>query len=128
MFFSLDYQSRLPIYEQLYQSVVKMAALESGIVQEHLPSVRNLAAQLGVNPNTVQKAYAMLERDGIIVTVPGKGAFLARENPAIKKLKEDSLADFRTLVQKMKDYGVPKEDCLSLLEEIYTEKGGEKND
>ena len=57
MVFILDQKSRYPIYEQLYQSVTRMAALGALEPEEQLPSVRALAQDLGVNPNTVQKAY-----------------------------------------------------------------------
>ena len=72
----LDYKSRQPIYEQLYNSFVKMAALDVMHKGEQLPSVRILAQSLGINPNTVQKAYQLLERDGVIYSVPGKGSFI----------------------------------------------------
>ncbi|WP_228724985.1 GntR family transcriptional regulator [Caproicibacter fermentans] len=73
--FVLDYKSRLPIYEQLYRSMTRMAAMGAMEPGEALPSVRALAQELGVNPNTVQKAYQMLERDGIIFFGAGKGFF-----------------------------------------------------
>ncbi len=69
MVFTLDYKSRLPIYEQLYRSIRRMAAVGAVDRREPLPSVRALAQELGVNPNTVQKAYRMLERDGIILSL-----------------------------------------------------------
>ena len=60
MLFSLDYRSRLPIYEQLYQNITRKAALGALAKNEQIPSVRALAQELGVNPNTVQKAYQLL--------------------------------------------------------------------
>ena len=62
----LDYKSRLPIYEQLYHGIIRLAALGAMGAGDPLPSVRALAQELGVNPNTVQKAYQLLERDGVI--------------------------------------------------------------
>ena len=75
--FTLDYKSRKPLYDQLCESVERMAAC--GVLTQgcRLPSVRVLAEELAINPNTVQKAYRMLERNGIIQTVPGKGSFAA---------------------------------------------------
>lgn len=73
--FTLDYQSRLPIYEQLYKSIIKMASLGVMEPNEKLPSVRVLGQQLGVNPNTVQKAYQMLERDSNYLFHTGKRIF-----------------------------------------------------
>ena len=80
--FVLDYKSRLPIYEQLYHSITRLAALGGLEKNEQLPSVRALAQELGVNPNTVQKAYHMLEHDGVIVSIPGKGSFISEDASA----------------------------------------------
>ena len=67
---------------------------------EQLPSVRSLAQELGVNPNTVQKAYQLLERDGLIVSAPGKGSFLADQGG---KLNEKRLKARETLKQAVTD-------------------------
>lgn len=84
--FTLDYRSRAPIYEQLYNNISRLAALGALAADEQLPSVRSLAQELGVNPNTVQKAYQMLEHDGIIYSLPGKGSFIASDlTPLLQK-------------------------------------------
>lgn len=72
----IDYKSGLPIYDQIYRGIVKMAAAGAFGGDGQLPSVRSVAQELGVNPNTVQKAYGLLERDGVICSLPGKGSFL----------------------------------------------------
>ena len=73
----LDYRDTRPIYSQIIDSVKDQIA--AGILQagERLPSVRELAAQLAINPNTIQRSYRALESDGWIVTVPGKGCFVS---------------------------------------------------
>ena len=73
----LDYRDPRPIYSQIIDSVKDQIA--AGILQagERLPSVRELAAQLAINPNTIQRSYRALESDGWIVTVPGKGCFVS---------------------------------------------------
>lgn len=75
--FELDVRSRKPIYEQLTDKVKEM--ILHGILQtnEQLPSVRTLSQQLTVNPNTIQKAYRELEREGYIYSLQGKGSFVA---------------------------------------------------
>ena len=75
--FELDVHSRKPIYEQLTGKVKEM--IMHGILQadEQLPSVRTLSAQLTVNPNTIQKAYRELEREGYIYSLQGKGSFVS---------------------------------------------------
>ena len=91
----LDYKSRQPIYEQLYNSFAKMAALHVMHGGEQLPSVRALAQSLGINPNTVQKAYQLLERDGIIYSIPGKGSFIG-ETTRLRKERKKAGSSGRT--------------------------------
>ena len=86
----LDYQDRRPIYEQIvagYKTLILSGALEPG---EQMPSVRNLAMELSTNPNTVQKAYAELERQKYIYTVKGRGNYISEDNSLLKgeQLKE----------------------------------------
>ena len=74
---SLDLQSRQPIYEQLVRGLSELVSLGALAPDEQLPSVRSLARDLGVNPNTVQKAYQELERSGVIYSVAGRGSFVS---------------------------------------------------
>ncbi len=121
---SLDYQSRLPIYEQLYRSITRMAALGAMGKGEALPSVRALAEELGVNPNTVQKAYGMLERDGIVRTVPGKGSFLAEGTSALARQRELAGRKLRAAVLAAEECGIPREEILSQVGKILSEREG----
>jgi GntR family transcriptional regulator len=121
--FELNFQSRLPIYEQLYRSVARMAAL--GVLEkgDPLPSVRALAQKLGVNPNTVQKAYAILERDGLINTVPGKGSFLSGDLSALEKRRELAAGKLRDAAEAALECGMTKEEILSAAADVC-DKGG----
>jgi GntR family transcriptional regulator len=96
--FSIDFQSRVPIYEQIVSQVERF--IVTGILKENeqLPSVRQIAFDLGINPNTIQRAYTELERRGIIVSVVGKGSFITNKtnniinqkiNDIISNIKED---------------------------------------
>ncbi|HEY8448953.1 MAG TPA: GntR family transcriptional regulator, partial [Bacillota bacterium] len=80
--FELDARKNLPIYEQVIRRVKELYLL--GVLRpgDRLPSVRELAAQIVANPNTVSKAYQELERQGVIETRPGKGTFIA-ERPSL---------------------------------------------
>lgn len=118
--FTLDYKSRLPIYEQLYKSITKMAALGAVDKDEPLPSVRALAQELGVNPNTVQKAYQMLERDGIIYSVPGKGSFVSGGEAAILQQKEIAKKRLEEAILAAADCGVKKSEILDTVHAIYS--------
>lgn len=77
---SIDVTGRTPIYEQICRSIC--SEITRGVLRENdkIPPSRTLAQQLGLNPNTVAKAYSMLERDGIIYTLAGKGSFVAAQS------------------------------------------------
>ena len=121
--FYLDYKSGLPIYEQLYRSVTKMAAAGVMEADEKLPAVRALAMELGINPNTVQKAYQMLERDGVIYSVPGKGSFIAGENEAMEQQKELGREKLREAIGYAFDCGLSAEALTELCEQYIEERG-----
>ena len=74
---NLDYQSRMPIYEQIISEIEKYVALGILKPQDQLMSIREMATSLGINPNTVKKAYAELEQRGVIITISTKGSFIA---------------------------------------------------
>ena len=119
----IDVKSRQPIYEQLYNGIVRLSALGAMLPGEQLPSVRSLAQELGVNPNTVQKAYQLLERDGLIVSAPGKGSFLADQGD---KLNEKRLKAKETLKQAVTDAlasGMSGEEIRSSVETILSGGG-----
>lgn len=99
--FSIDLTSRIPIYEQIYTKIIELAV--SGTLNENdqLPSVRNLAKDTGVNPNTVAKSYQELERKGVIYSVPGRGSFIAALDSTV--FQETAMADFeKSAVTAMK--------------------------
>lgn len=129
MYFHIDPKKNVPLYEQIIQQVKEMCA--TGILKpnEKLPSVRELASQMIINPNTVSKAYQELERLGLIVTIRGKGTFVSSEieqqqDPVtVQQLKEA----FKQLMFDCYYAGLTKEDVINWLEEIYEEIGG-KND
>jgi len=118
--FTLDYKSRLPIYEQLYKDITRMAALGAIEQGEPLPSVRSLAQELGVNPNTVQKAYQMLEHDGIICSVPGKGSFLSGDVSAISQQREIAAEKLNDALQTAADCGISKAEVLTQVNDIFS--------
>ena len=73
----LDYRDSRPLYQQVKDSLRRM--MLTGLLEpdEKLPSVRSLATQLAINPNTIQRAYELLEAEGYVSSVPGKGSFAA---------------------------------------------------
>ena len=118
----IDYKSGLPIYEQVYNGILRLASL--GVLQPgaQLPSVRSVASEAGVNPNTVQKAYAMLERDGVIVSVPGRGSFLAEQRELADIRKKAALNALREAVEAALQTGALSDEILRTVE-ICFEKG-----
>ena len=88
--FSINYQSREPIYEQLYSNIIRLISMGVYTPNEKLPTVRALASQLGINPNTVSKAYQMLEQNGYIYSAVGKGSFVADSSVLISIQKEQA--------------------------------------
>src|SRR5438445_9043035 len=128
MRFQLNFKSGKPVYLQVVDQV--KAAAASGAVRpgEPLPSIRPLAEQLRLNRNTVAKAYAELESQGIIETVAGKGCFVAENNSPFKKaVRQKMLADdIDAAVVQAHHLQVNEKDFLELLKERL-EIFGQKN-
>lgn len=81
--FSIDLTSRIPIYEQIYKKIIELIVQGTLCENDQLPSVRSLAKDTGVNPNTVAKAYQELERNGIIYSVQGRGSFISKPDSRV---------------------------------------------
>ena len=94
--FNIDLQSRIPIYEQLCQKITELILKGELKPNDKIPSVRELAKELGVNPNTVSKAFGILERDKVIYSLAGRGSFVAEIEKS--NLQEKALADFEEAV------------------------------
>ncbi|OIJ18136.1 GntR family transcriptional regulator [Anaerobacillus alkalidiazotrophicus] len=128
--FQLDMRSRVPIYEQLVEKMKELIIHEVVKADEQLPSVRALAAQLTINPNTIQKAYRELENQGYIYSVPGKGKYVAPQadttnNEKVKKMKKELVK----LISEALYLGMKKEEILSLISIAeQSVKGGEQDD
>lgn len=123
----IDYQDSRPIYEQIVENF--KLQMYKGILQadEQMPSVRSLAMELSTNPNTVQKAYAELERQGFIYTVKGRGNFV-KGNASLMDNKRSELIDaIVKLFKEAEEIGIPIDD---LIEEIKSKIGqiGIKNE
>jgi len=123
----LDYRDRRPIYEQIVERFQEL--MVSGVLEQdtQLPSVRSLAMDLSINPNTIQRAYAELERQGYICSVKGKGNFVAdcsrikdSKRAAVLK-KQEEVASEALMLQ------VEKEKLQDVIVQVYS-KGGMKDD
>lgn len=116
----IDIRSRDPIHLQIEKQIIKLINL--GVYEQDslLPSVRSMACDLGINPNTVAKAYKSLEHSGIIYTVAGKGAFVStRELDEIHKLV---LSELEKAFIDAKNAGLEKSVVLEKINQVWEEK------
>lgn len=120
---NLDLQSRVPIFEQIKAGIARLIYLGVLAGGEKLPTVRGLAEELGVNPNTVQKAYQQLESSGLIYPVTGRGNFV-RTGLAMHREQHDQLqADLHKLVRQARDAGIPESLLTLIVRETFQERG-----
>jgi len=111
-----------PIYLQIIRYVKQGIASGSIGDQEEVPSRRALSALLGVNPNTIQKAYHMLEEDGIIVSRSGAKSYTCIDGAAVDRIRMELLkSDTGSWIDAMKRMGLTKEEAMALAEEMWIE-------
>ena len=123
----LDYRDRRPIYEQIVERFQEL--MMSGVMEENsqLPSVRSLAMDLSINPNTIQRAYAELERQGYIYSVKGKGSFVA-DNSHIRDSKREAVFKKQEEVAlEAWTLQADRERLHQIIDQIYS-RGGESDD
>ena len=114
---NLDYRDARPIYAQIidtYRGQIGAGILQNG---DKLPSVRELASQLAINPNTIQRAYRELEMAGWIATVPGKGCFVCGIPGEAAQEQQDLLQQFDKLAADLMASGVAVESLVKRLEQ-----------
>lgn len=111
----IDYQDSRPIYEQIVENF--KLQMYKGILQpdDQMPSVRSLAIELSTNPNTVQKAYAELERQGFIYTVKGRGNFVKGNESLKESKKEELIIAIMELLKEADEIGIPLEELISAI-------------
>ena len=118
---SINYRDPRPIYEQIRDELQKL--ILTGVLPpgEKLPSVRELAQELAINPNTIQRAYRELEQGGYIDSVPGKGNFAALKQEAASQRKDELMTRLRETAAELRSLGTGEEELLACVRE-----GGEK--
>ena len=116
----LDQMDRRPIYEQITEKLSEL--MIRGILGENspLPSVRNLAAELSINPNTVQRAYIELEREGYIYSVKGKGSFVSPMDELRHKRLDELNLTIRMDIERAKTAGVSEDELIQTVRDIYS--------
>lgn len=118
----IDSQSRQPIYEQIVERVESLIAADVMKSGDQLPSVRALAVELSINPNTIQKAYAILEEHGAIYPVKGKGNFVSEKDKVTDRMKGQCFWRLKETVEQAKNLGIDEEE-FSIKVRIYYREG-----
>jgi Predicted transcriptional regulators len=115
---NINYRDQRPIYEQVKDQLRRL--IISGIMkpEEKLPSVRELAQSLAINPNTIQRAYRDLESEGYIYSVPGKGSFVGEKVEVDHKRIEDLFKSFDEAVTELGFLGVSGEELCRRIKEV----------
>lgn len=119
---SIDFKDRRPIYQQLMDRIEDLAAKGLLNPDTQLPSVRQLAIELSINPNTIQRAYAELEKRGVLYSVPGKGSFLSDNRQQLLAEKENQLLQaLRDIFSQALELGIPLDDLLTRAKNSFKE-------
>lgn len=102
----IDFKDNRPIYEQIVEKMSNL--MVRGILEQdsQLPSVRSMATDLSINPNTIQRAYAELEHQGYIYSVKGKGSFVAENNQIREQRKKEVFLKLKNLIAEANSIGI----------------------
>lgn len=115
----IDYKDRRPIYEQIIERFQDL--IVKGILKpdSQLPSVRSLAMELSINPNTIQRAYAELERQGYIYSIKGRGSFVSFNDELLTIKKQEVLEEVEKTVELAKNIQITEEEVIKCVKEVY---------
>ena len=119
---TINYKDGRPFYEQVKEELRRLVV--SGVLRpgDKLPSVRELAGQLAINPNTIQRAYRELETEGYIVSVPGKGSFAAEREDENDRRRAELLARLSETVKELRWLGMTAEEITAAIGGIRNER------
>ena len=114
----IDYKDTSPIYEHIVDNFKTL--ILHGVLQadEQMPSVRSLAMELSINPNTIQKAYAELERQGYIYTVKGRGNFVSGDGRLVEERKCECIQKILELAKELMEIGMTKIELIREIEQL----------
>ena len=114
---TLNYRDSRPIYEQIKDGLRRMIVTGAMAQDEKLPSVRALATQLSINPNTIQRAIAQLEAEGFVYTVSGRGSFVAEDGDQNRRRMAELTESLRDTVEELRQLGMTEQQWLDLWRE-----------
>ena len=112
---AINYRDPRPIYEQIQSELRRLMLTGALPPGSRLPSVRELAGQLAINPNTIQRAYRELESDGYILSVAGKGSFVAQVDKLAEQQKKQAVEAFQAAAQRLRALGLSRAELAALL-------------
>ena len=116
---TLNYRDSRPIYEQIKDGLRKLIVTGALQPDEKLPSIRSMATDLAINPNTIQRAYGELEAEGYIYSIPGKGSFAAAVSEPLEIRRMELRAKLKDIVVELRYLNVPLEEVTALIKEGY---------
>ncbi len=116
---TLDYADRRPIYEQVVEKMKDLILLGVLETDSQLPSVRELAMDLSINPNTVQRAYAELERQGVVYCIKGRGNFVAGTHVLMEQHTQELKNELSELIKKAKKADISEGEFTELVKKFY---------
>lgn len=120
--FLVNPKSKQPLYEQLVEQLRQQLILGGMEAGAAMPSVRQLATELGINPNTIQKAYRRMEEEGMIISVPGRGSFVSDDlADMLKRQRTEQLEKTRQMISLCREMGLPKNTIDEIVETVYKE-------
>ena len=113
----MNYKDPRPIYEQVKHGLRQMMLTGEIPAGGRLPSVRELAVQLAINPNTIQRAYRELEQEGSICSVPGKGSFAQDDETQHQVARMELFSQLEEVVEKLKETGLSTEEICARIQD-----------
>ena len=126
---TVDLRDRKQLYEQLIDNIKNLILTGELMPDDKLPSVRSLAKELGINPNTIQKAYSELERQGVIMSLQGRGSIVLADKKGLRGEQYDNLVEkMRVIAKEMHLAGITEEEFVEAARAAFGKIGGSRND
>lgn len=121
----LNYRDSRPFYLQIMENMRQLIVTQALKADEKLPSVRDLASSLAINPNTIQRAYRELEKEGYVYSLSGKGTFVAPLKETAEARRQELLSQFDQIVEELFYLNLTEEELQKRLTVIQRDKGGD---
>lgn len=126
---TVDLRGRKQLYEQLIDNIKNLILIGELKPDDKLPSVRSLAKDLGINPNTIQKAYTELEREGVIMSLPGRGSIVLADKCSLRGEQYGKLIEkMSALAYEMKSTGISENEFVEAARTAFVGLGGKNDD